>query len=123
MAKCGFVLLEAVLAIVLMAVGMAVIMQALMQNARLINTFGEYSVASLVIKEKFQEKTVLKPKNTSTQTKPLSGILGKFAVRQEYKMPTTSQWEGFKQVEIQVMWPNPQAKRHIGLMVMVPNET
>ncbi len=117
----GSVLAEALVAVVLMAVGMTALMQALMNSAHVVNEAQDYGRAWLLINEKLQEKIFIDKSNVADQHKAVAPF-DRFEYNVGLKTLVQQPWTGLKQLDIAVVWTDGKNDRRVGLTTLLPND-
>lgn len=117
----GFVILEALIAIVVMAVALTALMQALMNNARVINTVQDYGKAWLLINEKLGEKTLFDTTIVPLLNQPAAKPLERFTYDLEFKSINQESWQGLERAEMSVAWIDGK-QRVVNLRTILPDD-
>lgn len=118
----GSVLLEALIAVVVMAVGLTALMQALMNSSRVISEVQDYGRAWILINEKFQEKYIFDKTNVSYEHHQAVAPLERFEDTVHFTALTQEPWSGLTQMDITVTWHNGNNNRSIGLRTLLSND-
>ncbi len=118
----GSLILEAVIAVVVMAIGLTTLMQALMNNANVVNSAQEYGRAWLIINEKLQEKVFFDKTNISLENQAVDAALPRVKYDQTFKTLTQEPWIGLKQLDLSLHWANNANTRSLSIRTILPND-
>jgi len=118
----GSVIAEALIAVVVMSVGITVLMQALMNNARVVDAAQDYGRAWILLNEKLEEKVHFDKLNVSIKRQVANKPLERFEYDLTFKKITQDHWSGLNQLDIAVSWPNENKRRQVSLRTILPND-
>ncbi len=117
----GIVLAEALVAVVIVSVGVVVIMQALVANLRASMVQQDYAKALLLLQDKLEERFFQDAVQASKREEPAPKPLDRFRYQWEYKNVLQDRWVGLKQLDIAVSWASGKNGRELNFKAFLPD--
>ena len=117
----GFALIEALLSVVVMAIGLTAVFAAMMQQQKTLSVGGANVIAINALHEKLFEKIFLDPTNVSMEPRQARGYPQGLNIGVDFKKPMGDQWSGVKQMDVMVTWAKAD-KRQWRLRTLLPDD-